>query len=55
MARAGVITTPHGSIETPVFMPVGTRSAIKGLTVDQMQQIGAQILLVNNYHSYLRP
>lgn len=54
-ARAGTITTPHGEIQTPIFMPVGTRSAVKGATIDQIKQIGSQIMLVNNYHSYLRP
>jgi queuine tRNA-ribosyltransferase len=54
-ARAGRMITPHGVIETPIFMPVGTRSAMKWLTTDQIEDIGAQIMLVNNYHSYLRP
>lgn len=54
-ARAGIVHTPHGDIETPIFMPVGTRSALKWLTTDQIRDIGAQIMLVNNYHSYLRP
>jgi queuine tRNA-ribosyltransferase len=54
-ARTGTITTPHGTIETPIFMPVGTRSAVKGLTIDQIKEIGSEIMLVNNYHSYLRP
>lgn len=54
-ARAGEIITPHGKIQTPIFMPVGTRSALKGLTTDQVREIGAEIMLVNNYHSYLRP
>ncbi len=54
-ARAGKITTPHGEIHTPIFMPVGTRSAIKWATVDQIRDIGSEIMLVNNYHSYLRP
>jgi queuine tRNA-ribosyltransferase len=54
-ARAGTIMTPHGVIQTPIFMPVGTRSAIKWLTTDQIIEIGAEIMLVNNYHSYLRP
>ncbi len=54
-ARAGTITTPHGVIETPIFMPVGTRSAVKGATIDQVKEIGSEIMLVNNYHSYLRP
>jgi queuine tRNA-ribosyltransferase len=47
--------TPHGVIETPIFMPVGTRSAVKWLTIDQIKEIGSEIMLVNNYHSYLRP
>lgn len=55
LARAGTITTPHGKIETPIFMPVGTRSAVKWLTIDQIKEIGSEIMLVNNYHSYLRP
>ena len=55
LARAGTLTTPHGVIETPIFMPVGTRSAVKWLTIDQIREIGSQIMLVNNYHSYLRP
>ncbi len=54
-ARAGTITTPHGIIETPIFMPVGTRSAVKWATIDQVKEINAEIMLVNNYHSYLRP
>ncbi|MBC7503595.1 tRNA guanosine(34) transglycosylase Tgt [Candidatus Gracilibacteria bacterium] len=54
-ARAGTIVTPHGVIETPIFMPVGTRSAVKGATIDQVKEIGSEIMLVNNYHSYLRP
>lgn len=54
-ARAGEIMTPHGKIQTPIFMPVGTRSALKWLTTDQVRDIGAEIMLVNNYHSYLKP
>jgi queuine tRNA-ribosyltransferase len=53
-ARAGVLTTPHGVIETPVFMPVGTNSAVKTLTGDQIKATGAQIILANSYHLYLR-
>jgi len=53
-ARAGVLTTPHGTIETPVFMPVGTNSALKTLTGDQIENTGAQIILANSYHLYLR-
>lgn len=55
LARAGTLQTPHGQIQTPIFMPVGTRSAVKGITIDQIEEIGSQIMLVNNYHSYLRP
>lgn len=53
-ARAGVFETPHGIIETPVFMPVGTNSAVKTLTTDQIYDTGAQIILSNSYHLYLR-
>lgn len=54
-ARAGVITTDHGDIETPVFMPVGTVGAIKAVTMDQMEDTTARIILGNTYHLYLRP
>ena len=53
-ARAGILTTPHGKIETPIFMPVGTNSAVKALTCDQIRDTGAQIILANSYHLYLR-
>lgn len=53
-ARAGVFSTPHGIIETPIFMPVGTNSAVKMLTCDQVLDAGAQIILANSYHMYLR-
>lgn len=53
-ARAGILTTPHGKIETPIFMPVGTNSAVKSLTCDQIKDTGAQIILANSYHLYLR-
>ena len=53
-ARAGVFTTPHGVIKTPIFMPVGTNSAVKALTSDQIVDTGAQIMLSNSYHLYLR-
>ncbi|MEW6088229.1 MAG: tRNA guanosine(34) transglycosylase Tgt [bacterium] len=55
MARAGIINTPHGPIETPVFMPVGTHATVKTLTNRDMDEIGAQIILNNAYHLYLRP
>jgi queuine tRNA-ribosyltransferase len=55
-ARAGLLDTPHGSVETPVFMPVGTQASVKGLTAQQVaQQVGAHIILANTYHLYLRP
>ena len=54
-ARAGRIETPHGAIETPVFMPVGTRATVRGLSFAQIDEIGAEILLANAYHLLLRP
>jgi queuine tRNA-ribosyltransferase len=54
-ARAGLITTAHGAIETPVFMPVGTRGTLKSLTPGEARDHGAQILLGNTYHLYLQP
>ncbi|MDR1634118.1 MAG: tRNA guanosine(34) transglycosylase Tgt [Bifidobacteriaceae bacterium] len=53
--RAGVIRTPHGEIRTPAFVPVGTAAAVKGATPEQMAALGAQALLANAYHLYLRP
>ena len=54
-ARAGILHTPHGDIKTPVFMPVGTHSAVKMLTNDHVLQTGAQIILSNSYHLFLKP
>jgi queuine tRNA-ribosyltransferase len=54
-ARRGRLTTPHGTIETPVFMPVGTAATVKGLTQEALEELGANILLANTYHLYLRP
>lgn len=55
-ARAGLITTDHGQIGTPIFMPVGTVGSVKGLTVNDLKtQVQAQIILGNTYHLYLRP
>ena len=55
-ARAGVITTGHGTIETPIFMPVGTAGSVKGIhTRDLKEDIKARIILGNTYHLYLRP
>jgi len=54
-ARRGRFHTAHGPVETPVFMPVGTRATVKGVTTPQLADIGAQVLLANTYHLYLRP
>jgi len=54
-ARAGVFETPHGVIETPIFMPVGTNSAVKMMTNDHLYDTKAQIILSNSYHLFLRP
>ena len=54
-ARLGRVETPHGAIDTPVFMPVGTRASVKGLTTDQLQRLAPQIILNNTYHLMLRP
>jgi queuine tRNA-ribosyltransferase len=54
-ARAGVLRTPHGAVETPTFMPVGTKGTVKGLTPGDLRAVGAGIVLGNTYHLYLRP
>lgn len=54
-ARIGELTTPHGIIETPVFMPVGTQATVKTMTPEELEDIGAQIILSNTYHLYIRP
>lgn len=54
-ARAGIISTPHGTINTPVFMPVGTKATVKSLSSKDLNDTGAQIILGNTYHLYLRP
>src|ERR1043166_5531689 len=54
-ARCGRLTTPHGPVETPVFMPVGTQATVKGLTPQQLEETGARIILGNTYHLALRP
>lgn len=54
-ARLGKLHTPHGIIETPIFMPVGTRATVKTMTPDELKDLGAQIILGNTYHLYLRP
>ena len=54
-ARLGVFHTPHGDIQTPIFMPVGTAATVKSLMPDTVKELGTQILLCNTYHLYLRP
>ncbi|MEX0586484.1 MAG: tRNA guanosine(34) transglycosylase Tgt [Pirellulales bacterium] len=54
-ARRGTLTTPHGCVETPAFMPVGTQATVKGVTVDQLRACGAQMVLGNTYHLAIRP
>ena len=54
-ARRGRLTTPLGAIQTPVFMPVGTQATVKGLTQEVLEELGAEIILANTYHLYLRP
>ena len=54
-ARTGVLRTPRGDIRTPAFMPVGTAATVKAMTVDQVKQTGADIILGNTYHLMLRP
>ena len=54
-ARVGVLHTPHGDIETPIYMPVGTQATVKSLTPRDLEEIEAQIILSNTYHLYLRP
>jgi queuine tRNA-ribosyltransferase len=55
LARAGLMNTLHGSVETPVFMPVGTLGTVKSLSPEELRDAGAQIILGNTYHLYLRP
>ena len=54
-ARAGKLITPHGEVETPVFMPVGTLASVKGVSQDLLEELGVEILLSNTYHLFLRP
>jgi len=53
-ARSGVLTTDHGSIETPIFMPVGTIGAVKTMAPEDLESVDSQIILGNTYHLYLR-
>ena len=54
-ARAGTINTPHGQIQTPAFIPVGTKATVKSVMPESMQELGSQALLANAYHLYLQP
>ena len=54
-ARVGEITTPHGVIKTPAFVPVGTQASVKSLTPEEIRDSGTQLFFVNTYHMYLRP
>ncbi len=55
LMRAGVLETPHGKIETPAFVAVGTKASVKALTTEQVKDLGAQVVLANTYHLYLEP
>ena len=54
-ARAGILHTPHGSFPTPIFMPVGTQASVKGVSPDELRDLGAGVILSNTYHLFLRP
>ena len=54
-SRAGTLQTQHGKIQTPIFMPVGTLGTVKGMTPEEVVEIGAEIILGNTYHLHLRP
>src|ERR1035437_5913810 len=54
-ARAGIIKTPHGEIETPMFVPVGTQATVKAVDTRALREMGAQVVLANTYHLHLRP
>ena len=54
-ARAGLLKLHHGDVETPIFMPVGTVGSVKSLLPEDLETLGAQIILANTYHLYLRP
>lgn len=54
-ARTGKLTTPHGVVNTPVFLPVGTQATVKSLTPDDLKEIGVEMILANTYHLFLRP
>ena len=54
-ARYGILHTPHGDVETPMFMPVGTLATVKGISPEQLKAMGSQVVLANTYHLWLRP
>ncbi|MGX4644783.1 tRNA guanosine(34) transglycosylase Tgt [Holzapfeliella sp. JNUCC 80] len=54
-ARLGEVKTPHGTFQTPIFMPVGTQATVKTMSPEDLEKVGAQIILANNYHLWLRP
>lgn len=54
-ARAGLLHTPHGTFQTPMFMPVGTQATVKTMTVEELKEMGSQVILSNTYHLFLRP
>ena len=54
-ARAGILHTPHGDFNTPIFMPVGTQATVKTVSPDELEDLGAGIILSNTYHLFLRP
>ena len=54
-ARRGVVHTPHGDIQTPIFMPVGTQATVKAMPSRELKEIGSQIILSNTYHLHIRP
>ena len=54
-ARYGILHTPHGDVEVPMFMPVGTLATVKGLSPEELKQCGAGVILANTYHLFLKP
>ncbi|WP_455157734.1 tRNA-guanine transglycosylase, partial [Treponema socranskii] len=54
-ARTGLLTLPHGTVRTPVFMPVGTNATVKAVSKESLEEIGFEIILANTYHLFLRP
>ena len=54
-ARYGILHTPHGDVETPMFMPVGTNATVKGISPEQLKEMGSQVILANTYHCWLKP